>query len=88
MSTNEAEKRVEDDEEEKKKGGELLFCGSTGWDIVGRRKGTVEGNLISPTSLRPLIGVDVRFVASGCVSCHCVALDVEGRCYTWGRNEA
>ncbi|CAN7100507.1 unnamed protein product [Brassica rapa subsp. narinosa] len=20
-------------------------------------------------------------------SCHCVALDVEGRCYTWGRNE-
>lgn len=21
------------------------------------------------------------------VSCHCVALDVEGRCYTWGRNE-
>lgn len=22
------------------------------------------------------------------VSCHCVALDLEGRCYTWGRNEA
>ncbi|PHT51276.1 Cell differentiation protein RCD1 -like protein [Capsicum baccatum] len=21
-------------------------------------------------------------------SCHCVALDTEGRCYTWGRNEA
>lgn len=20
-------------------------------------------------------------------SCHCVALDVQGRCYTWGRNE-
>lgn len=20
-------------------------------------------------------------------SCHCVALDVNGRCYTWGRNE-
>ncbi|TYI83208.1 hypothetical protein E1A91_D05G276200v1 [Gossypium mustelinum] len=87
MSTNEAEKKVEDDEEEKKKGGELLFCGSTRWEAVGRRKGVLEGNLVSPTRLRPLVGVDIRFVASGCVSCHCVALDVEGRCYTWGRNE-
>ncbi|KAG8493685.1 hypothetical protein CXB51_011681 [Gossypium anomalum] len=87
MSTNEAEKKVEDDEEEKKKGGELLFCGSTCWEAVGRRKGVLEGNLMSPTRLRPLVGVDIRFVASGCVSCHCVALDVEGRCYTWGRNE-
>ncbi|KAK9047126.1 hypothetical protein V6N11_052981 [Hibiscus sabdariffa] len=87
MSSNEAEKKVEDDEEEKMKGGELLFCGSTSWDIVGRRKGSVEGNLVSPTRLRPLIGVNIQFVASGCVSCHCVALDVEGRCYTWGRNE-
>ncbi|KAB2083451.1 hypothetical protein ES319_A05G268000v1 [Gossypium barbadense] len=87
MSTNEAKKKVEDDEEEKKKGGELLFCGSTCWEAVGRRKGVLEGNLVSPTRLRPLVGVDIRFVASGCVSCHCVALDVEGRCYTWGRNE-
>ncbi|KAK8643034.1 hypothetical protein V6N13_012350 [Hibiscus sabdariffa] len=87
MSTNEAEQKVLDSEEEKKKGGELLFCGSTSWDIVGRRKGPVEGNLVSPTRLRPLMGIDIRFVASGCVSCHCVALDVEGRCYTWGRNE-
>ncbi|KAK6245512.1 hypothetical protein SCA6_008602 [Theobroma cacao] len=87
MSTKEPEKKVEEEGEEKKKGGELLFCGSTCWDIVGRRKGAVEGNLISPTRLRPLVGIDIRFVASGCASCHCVALDVEGRCYTWGRNE-
>ncbi|KAK8476675.1 hypothetical protein V6N13_120863 [Hibiscus sabdariffa] len=87
MSTNEAEQKVLDNEEEKKKGGELLFCGSTSWDIVGRRKGSLEGNLVSPTRLRPLMGIDIRFVASGCVSCHCVALDVQGRCYTWGRNE-
>ena len=26
-------------------------------------------------------------VGVNAVSCHCVALDVEGRCYTWGRNE-
>ncbi|TYJ28522.1 hypothetical protein E1A91_A06G005800v1 [Gossypium mustelinum] len=84
MSGTEMEKKVEGEE---KKGGELLFCGSTCWDVIGRRKGAVEGNLVSPTRLRPLVGVDIRFVASGCLSCHCVALDVEGRCYTWGRNE-
>ncbi|PON93854.1 Regulator of chromosome condensation [Trema orientale] len=80
----EAEKKVAEEE----KGGELLFCGATCWDTIGRKKGPVEGNLVSPTRLRPLIGVNIRFVASGCASCHCVALDVEGRCYTWGRNEA
>lgn len=80
-----AEKKVE--EEKVEKGGELLFCGGTSWDSVGRKKGPMEGNLVSPTRMRPLVGVDIRFVASGCASCHCVALDVEGRCYTWGRNE-
>ncbi|KAL2346262.1 hypothetical protein Fmac_000262 [Flemingia macrophylla] len=82
MSASEAEKKVEE-----VKGGELLFCGATCWDIIGRRKGAVDGNLVSPTRLRPFLGVDIRYVAAGCVSCHCVALDVEGRCYTWGRNE-
>ncbi|KAL3840243.1 hypothetical protein ACJIZ3_024834 [Penstemon smallii] len=83
MTTEEAEKKVE----EEVKGGELLFCGTTAWDAMGRRRTTPEENLVSPTRLRPLMGVDIRLVASGCVSCHCVALDVDGRCYTWGRNE-
>lgn len=86
MSTSEVEKKVEE-ENQAPKGGELLFCGATCWDIVGRRKGPAEGNLVSPSRLRPLVGISIRYVASGCVSCHCVALDVEGRCYTWGRNE-
>ncbi|KAJ0614908.1 putative chromatin remodeling & transcriptional activation HMG family [Helianthus annuus] len=73
--------------EEEVKGGELLFCGTTAWDTIGRRKGLPESNLVSPTRLRPLVGVDIRFVASGCASCHCVALDADGRCYTWGRND-
>ncbi|KAL6506748.1 hypothetical protein OROHE_022580 [Orobanche hederae] len=81
----EDEKKAEEVEEVK--GGELLFCGTTAWDLMGRRKSSPEENLISPTRLRPLMGVDIRFVAAGCASCHCVALDVEGRCYTWGRNE-
>ncbi|KAK1274590.1 hypothetical protein QJS04_geneDACA015217 [Acorus gramineus] len=69
-------------------GGEVLFCGGTSWDVMGRKSaGQVTGSLVSPTRLRTLVGVSIRFVASGCASCHCVALDVEGRCYTWGRNE-
>ncbi|CAK9317290.1 unnamed protein product [Citrullus colocynthis] len=87
MSTLDAGSKVEEVKEKEEKAGELLFCGATCWDIIGRKKGSVEGNLVSPTRLRPLVGVDIRFVAAGCTSCHCVALDVEGRCYTWGRNE-
>lgn len=70
MSTAETEMMVE--EEEGNRGGELLFCGGTCWDIIGRRKGPVEGNLISPTRLRPLVGVDIRFVAAGCGKNICV----------------
>ncbi|XP_010498413.1 PREDICTED: protein RCC2 [Camelina sativa] len=87
MNSSLAEKKKEERSEEEEKGGELLFCGATAWDIVGKRKGGMEGNLVSPTRLRPLVGINIRFVASGCASFHCVALDVEGRCYTWGRNE-
>ncbi|KAL2468272.1 Regulator of chromosome condensation (RCC1) family protein [Forsythia ovata] len=85
MASVETENKGEQ-EELTVKGGELLFCGTTAWDEA-RGKGSQERNLISPTRLRPLMGVHIRYVASGCVSCHCVALDVEGRCYTWGRNE-
>ncbi|WCJ35135.1 Regulator of chromosome condensation (RCC1) family protein [Euphorbia peplus] len=83
MSIIEAEKKLDDE----KLSGELLYCGGTGWDIIGRKKGSLDGNLISPTRLRPLVGLPIRYVASGCASCHCVALDIDGRCYTWGRNE-
>ncbi|CAH9145960.1 unnamed protein product [Cuscuta epithymum] len=80
-----AEQKV--NEQKGVKGGELLFCGCTHWDAIGRRKVSPEHNLISPSRLRPLVGVNICFVAAGCASCHCVALDTEGRCYTWGRNE-
>ncbi|XP_024972741.1 protein RCC2 homolog [Cynara cardunculus var. scolymus] len=86
MSTTTAAPETEKKEEEVK-GGELLFCGTTAWDSIGRRKGLPEANLVLPTRLRPLVGVDICYVASGCASCHCVALDVDGRCYTWGRND-
>ncbi|OIV97600.1 hypothetical protein TanjilG_12357 [Lupinus angustifolius] len=86
MSSSSSSALKEEKEDEAVKGGELLFCGATCWDMIGRKKG-IDGNLVSPTRLRPLIGVDIRYVVSGCASCHCVALDVEGRCYTWGRND-
>ncbi|CAI9281605.1 unnamed protein product [Lactuca saligna] len=73
--------------EEHVKGGELLFCRTTYWGTADRRHVPPISNLVSPTRLRPLVGVDIRFVASGCASSHCVALDIDGRCYTWGRND-
>jgi hypothetical protein len=63
-------------EGEEKAGGaaawELLYCGGTCFDTIGRKVvGGPQGNLVSPTRLRPLVGVDIRFVASGCSeSCH------------------
>ncbi|THU64087.1 hypothetical protein C4D60_Mb01t22760 [Musa balbisiana] len=46
--------------------GEVLYCGGTNWDMLGRKGGPNAANLVSPTRLRPLVGVDIRFVASGC----------------------
>lgn len=58
---------VEDETKaEEVKAGELLFCGTTAWDAMGRRRTSPEENLVSPTRLRPLMGIDIRFVASGC----------------------
>lgn len=75
--------------EEEVKGGELLLCGSTAWDHIGR-KAVSDSNstsLPSPTRLRPLMGVPIVHVASGSASCHTVVVDANGRCFTWGRND-
>jgi hypothetical protein len=48
-------------------GGELLYCGATNFETMGRKVvGGAQGNLVSPTRMRSLMGVDIRFVASGC----------------------
>jgi hypothetical protein len=61
------------DEEEKKKkkaaadeSGEVLQCGNTAWDLIGRSR-SFEGYALlpSPARLRPLAGVPITFVASG-----------------------
>ncbi|KAJ7524762.1 hypothetical protein O6H91_17G019900 [Diphasiastrum complanatum] len=75
-------------EESAEEGGELLFCGGTAWDSIGRRQAEATAAVLSlPTRLKPLCGVPISFVAAGSASCHCVALDPNGRCFTWGRNE-
>ncbi|KAK3789102.1 hypothetical protein RRG08_029851 [Elysia crispata] len=73
--------------------GELLFCGATNWDLVGRKalpKGTknVGGpNLWGPNRIAGIKGIKMRSVVSGCCSAHCVAISTEGKVYVWGRNE-
>lgn len=48
-------------------GGELLYCGATNFDAINRKlAGGMQGNLVSPTRLRSLMGVDIVSVASGC----------------------
>ncbi|CAI9778626.1 unnamed protein product [Fraxinus pennsylvanica] len=54
------------------------FCGTTAWDAVGHRKVPAECNLVSPPRLRPPMGVNIRFVASGCASFHCVGAATHG----------
>ncbi|KAI7986391.1 putative E3 ubiquitin-protein ligase HERC2 [Camellia lanceoleosa] len=64
-------KKVEQEEEAVKRR-ELLFCGAM-------LRNAITLKLLTRPSLVP--------TWSGCASFHCVALDVEGHCYTWGCNE-
>lgn len=78
-------------EEEKKaeEGGTLLACGATDWYSIGRTKEVRPEypNLSVPHRLKALQGIKVAFVASGPSAMHTVIADVNGLCYTWGRNE-
>jgi len=73
--------------------GELLFCGGTNWDLVGRKtlpkgaKNIGGRNLYGPHILSALSGIRVRTVAAGCVSCHSIVITTEGKAYSWGRND-
>lgn len=46
-------------------GCELLYCGGTKFDTMDK-EGEQQDSLVSLTRLRPLVGVNIRFVASGC----------------------
>jgi len=73
--------------------GEILFCGASNWDLVGRSKlpkgmKNVGGLQIwSPNRISSLKGIKIHTVASGCNAAHCVAISSEGTTFVWGRNE-
>ncbi|XP_024361801.1 uncharacterized protein [Physcomitrium patens] len=81
-------KKSQEEAKPSRPAGELLFCGSSSWETIGKKQ-TGDGSTLlpSPTRLSVLQGVPIVFVAGGSTACHCIALDTEGRTYTWGRNE-
>jgi hypothetical protein len=53
-------------EDEEPKAGELLFCGGSNWEAIGKKQtdGGARG-IFLPTRLAALQGIDIAFVASG-----------------------
>ncbi|CAK0738461.1 hypothetical protein CVIRNUC_001046 [Coccomyxa viridis] len=89
-------------EMQKWKGGTVLFAGGTDWssigrNIAGKKKGAADAadasraekypNLVSPRQLKALVDVRIAFIAAGSAACHCLAGGMDGKLYTWGRNE-
>ncbi|KAG8184539.1 hypothetical protein JTE90_012628 [Oedothorax gibbosus] len=74
-------------------GGELLFCGGTNWDLIGRKelpkyaKDAVGKNLWGPHRLKSLQGIKVTAVFAGSCAVHSVILIEGGQAFTWGRND-
>lgn len=79
-----------------------MFCGGTDWALMGRGGGKKKSdaekkaeeerpekypNLNLPHRLKTLTGIKIRFVAAGPAAAHCLGGDMEGKLYTWGRNE-
>ncbi|CAG9463842.1 unnamed protein product [Pedinophyceae sp. YPF-701] len=78
-------------------GGELLICGSTDWDQIGRKdpkKKDQEAerlikypNLTEPHRFKAVIGKKIHLIAAGSSACHSVIVDGDGKAYAFGRNE-
>eukprot|EP00889_Picochlorum_renovo_P003084 jgi/Picre1/30114/NNA_005483.t1 len=69
--------------------GTVLQCGATDYWAIGRTKETRPEYpcLNVPHKLKELEDVKITFIAAGSAACHSVAVDVDGGCYVWGRNE-
>jgi len=83
--------------EGKRRPGLVLVSGTSDWDTAGRlvkakgAKGNVTPevypNLYLPHRVPGLGSVPVVAVATGCTSCHSVAVSAKGEAWTWGRND-
>lgn len=84
-------------------GGQLLFAGGTDWLLLGKSVGKTKKtpkeiqleeqraskyqNLLEPHKISSLAGVKIAWIAGGSAAVHCIAGDVDGAVYTWGRND-
>lgn len=66
-----------------------MKCGATDYWAIGRTKETrlEYPCLSSPHKLKELQDKRICYIAAGSAACHSVAIDEEGTCYVWGRNE-
>nr|CAH7730683.1 unnamed protein product [Callosobruchus chinensis] len=69
-----------------KPAGQFIFFGNVNWDTMGKRE--VKGQKVHPNVHVPHRFTDlrIRYVASGCVSVHCVVVNEQGQAMTFGRN--
>lgn len=73
--------------------GEVLICGGTNWDLIGRHKIPKDAknkggpNLWRPHRIAEFADIKIRTVVSGCCSTHSVIIDTNGKAYSFGRNE-
>ncbi len=69
------------------KKGSLIWCGSVGFDVMGRTKvRDPELEFPSPMRYGPAAYIDVAQVFTSSTSCHAVLIDTSGVAYTLGRN--
>ncbi|GBF95566.1 hypothetical protein Rsub_08547 [Raphidocelis subcapitata] len=83
-------------------GGVVLYAGGTDYARLGRSSSKKQTdaekqaelqrqqkypNLATPHRLKGLEDVRIAFISGGSTAVHCIAGDVNGVCYTWGRNE-
>uniref|UniRef100_A0A8C4X2D4 Regulator of chromosome condensation 2 n=1 Tax=Eptatretus burgeri TaxID=7764 RepID=A0A8C4X2D4_EPTBU len=75
--------------------GQLIICGATNWDLVGRREvpknqvpfRNIGQNLWSPHRYSGLLRVPVSRVITGPCSAHNLLITTQGKVYSWGRGE-
>ncbi|XP_063173387.1 protein RCC2 isoform X2 [Candoia aspera] len=75
--------------------GQLLIFGATNWDLIGRKEvpkqqaayRNLGQNLWGPHRYGCLSGVQVRTVISGPCAAHSLFISVEGKLWSWGRND-
>ncbi|XP_015684987.1 protein RCC2-like [Protobothrops mucrosquamatus] len=75
--------------------GQLLIFGATNWDLIGRKEvpkqqaayRNLGQNLWGPHRYGCLSGIQIRTAISGPCAAHSLFITVEGKLWSWGRND-